>query len=761
MSKKNRREKQFQSIKKNRIVGSVIRFGITALVMLFCMMIALNLAASQILNTKIYEYQRQYQTLAALYEKNGTEDGKTKEFVSSLCPDHYILDQNGKVLYHQGRIVSIMHQENLTLLMAGTQYDVYLDGDYAWLRYNGENKYYEPDYGEMFWRILVGEDAENMIEQVNGENSDGQGEISFDVTYGQAEVAINATGFGTFQFPLWLAIPMKDGQEVFLGRTNLEIEKQTGILIIGFVIIAALLWFLLLGFMLINLIVIIVRQRKTIDTFLTDPITKGHNGSCFFMRQGPALQKKHANQNIAIVSLLFLNYRTFCTCHSLEEGEEMLRSICQTVAKKLGKKESCSHVTTSNYAIVLFYEDEKQLRKRLKELIGDLENIDPSHKFAFHAGVKLLEIRRKANGKPEKRRNLNIEKEYNDASTARATLADSDESRIAFFDEKLIDEQKWVDSVQEHQKQAIEKEEFVIYYQPKYDPKTQKLRGAEALIRWDSPELGFVSPGRFIPIFEKNGFITEIDHFMISHVARDQKAWLDQGYTCVPVSVNVSRAHFIESDLAEQIRDSVDKAGAPHDLIEIELTESAFFDDKNAMIKTILKLKEYGFMVSMDDFGSGYSSLNSLKDMPLDVLKLDAEFFRGEKEGGRGEIVVAEAIKLAKNLDMHTVAEGVEERDQVDFLAKQGCDMIQGYYFARPMARDAYEDAMKKGFSDKGLESEESAEEVREEPAAEETVEIETAVEVPAEEKNEEADDGEVRHDEGACEEQGSEEQDD
>ncbi len=177
---------------------------------------------------------------------------------------------------------------------------------------------------------------------------------------------------------------------------------------------------------------------------------------------------------------------------------------------------------------------------------------------------------------------------------------------------------------------------------------------------------------------------------MIEHVAKDQKAWLDAGYSCVPVSVNVSRAHFIEDDLAEQIRDIVDRAGAPHELIELEVTESAFFDDKKAMINTINRLKGYGFSVSMDDYGSGYSSLNSLKDMPLDVLKLDAEFFRGDGEEGRSRIVVEEAVNLAKKLNMHTVAEGVEIKEQVDFLASLGCDMIQGFYFAKPMPAEDY-----------------------------------------------------------------------
>ena len=185
-----------------------------------------------------------------------------------------------------------------------------------------------------------------------------------------------------------------------------------------------------------------------------------------------------------------------------------------------------------------------------------------------------------------------------------------------------------------------------------------------------------------------------IDRYMITHVARDQKKWLDAGLKCVPVSVNVSRAHFIDRDLAEQIRDMVDAYGTPHELIEIELTESAFFDDKKAMVTTITKLRDYGFHVSMDDFGSGYSSLNSLKDMPLDVLKLDAGFFSGDLDDERGEIVVSEAIKLAKNLNMETVAEGVEAKEQVEFLARQGCDMMQGYFYARPMPKEEYEKRM-------------------------------------------------------------------
>ena len=198
----------------------------------------------------------------------------------------------------------------------------------------------------------------------------------------------------------------------------------------------------------------------------------------------------------------------------------------------------------------------------LQNMIKELEKTNNGHKFTFQAGVALIDVCLRR-GRVRRRKNVNLEKDYNDACSARETMEHSEDSGIVFYDDKLMEEQKWIDAVNEHQEKALLNEEFLVYYQPKYSPDTNELKGAEALIRWQSPEYGFVSPGRIIPIFERNGFITEIDHYMISHVARDQRRWLDKGYKCVPVSVNVSRAHFIEEDLAEQIRDMVDAAGAP------------------------------------------------------------------------------------------------------------------------------------------------------------------------------------------------------
>lgn len=532
-------------------------------------------------------------------------------------------------------------------------------------------------------------------------------DITFDIS-GIIEEAARDFSIGDMELrsksvkvPVWIGIETEDGGYIY-AQMFFTMDFADLAAIMALIAVIGLL--ILAGFIVMIVILIkgFSRQKKLNNLFFMDDVT-GNRNWMWFQIQGERLvcQKKYSGTNFAVLDLVFVKYRNFCMCHSIEEGEKLLLKIDDLVNGNLNKKyEMCAHYASANFAVLMVYDNETELTARIRDLLGKLEHLDDAHKLAFHVGVDLLGAKKEQNGRSDRylrRRNVEIDKEYNNACTARATLDETDDSNLAFFNEKLLEEQKWIDTVQERQQSALDNEEFIVYYQPKYDPQTDRLKGAEALIRWNSPEFGFKGPGAFIPIFEKNGFITEIDHYMIRHVARDQKRWLDAGFTCVPVSVNVSRAHFIEKDLAEQIRDMIDEVGTPHDLIELELTESAFFDDKNAIIETIKKLKGYGFTVSMDDFGSGYSSLNSLKDMPLDVLKLDAEFFRGEADDERREIVVSEAIRLARSLNMRTVAEGVEVEEQVEFLAGQGCDMIQGYYYAKPMPGNEYEERMSKG----------------------------------------------------------------
>jgi EAL domain-containing protein (putative c-di-GMP-specific phosphodiesterase class I) len=227
--------------------------------------------------------------------------------------------------------------------------------------------------------------------------------------------------------------------------------------------------------------------------------------------------------------------------------------------------------------------------------------------------------------------------------------------------------------------------------QPKYGLKSRHIEGAEALIRWNSKEFGFIYPDEFIPLCEKNGFVVELDFFILEEVCKAMRRWIDDGKTPVVISVNQSRLHLNYDDFIWRLREIVDKYEIPYEYIELELTESVFTENAEQLIKVMQKLHEIGFKLSIDDFGSGYSSLNMLKDIPADVVKIDREFFNGTVNSEKGRAVISTVVDLAKNLNMEVISEGVETVEQVEFLSGIDCAMVQGFYFAKPMTIEAFE----------------------------------------------------------------------
>ena len=678
---KRKKNKVLKIVTKNHIWVNIVLCLIIAFATVVFVSLFTDAFSDYILDTKFVDEYEKVEYMAKLYDLNADNNSENVySLLSEEGREYFITDNLGNVIYQYGE--NTMGKNSGYIQMPVSQTEV------------KKIKIYMDSKAD---DLFVMDDEGNMKPQPLGLLG-----FAFDLSEQDIDkVNVNKT---TVNVPMWMSFDVKGGKQVFYCKTFFRLSLSDGVFWISFILVGFALVTCIIVLMLVNMINTLVNQKRLSKVFFTDPITRGHNWMWFSFHGEQLLKKRRsAKESYAVLDLVFVKFRNYCVCHSVIEGEEMLYRVDRIVKDSLNKKELSAHYSSANFALLLRFKDREELKARIQEIIDKLERIDKDHKFTFHVGVYVVENRKNAKGKPVRRKNIDIEREYNNACTARLTLEECDDSGIAFFDENLVEEQKWIDAVMERRRSAIENEEYMVYYQPKYDPKTNKLRGVEALIRWNSPDFGFKGPGSFIPILEKNGFIQDIDHYMITHVARDQKAWLDAGYECVPASVNVSRSHFIEDDLAEQIRDAVDAEGCPRNLLEIELTESAFFDDKKTMIDTILKLKEYGFMVSMDDFGSGYSSLNSLKDMPLDILKLDAEFFRGDTNGGRGEIVITEAIALAKSLNMLTVAEGVEFKEQVEFLASKGCDMIQGYFFAQPMPKDEYAVKMnrKEGFEEK------------------------------------------------------------
>lgn len=263
--------------------------------------------------------------------------------------------------------------------------------------------------------------------------------------------------------------------------------------------------------------------------------------------------------------------------------------------------------------------------------------------------------------------------------------------RVAWFDDEMRNLQLREHQIEENMETALAERQFVVYYQPKHDLHTDTTGGAEALVRWTHPELGFVSPGQFIPLFERNGFITSLDFYIWEEVCKELRRCLDQGLPAVPVSINASRMDFDVPDLAGEIAALADKYGLDHSLLHVELTESMYSDNPGKIEKTLEDLHNNGFHIELDDFGSGYSSLTSLNTLTLDVMKVDMSLIRQASATGDYSILRFCSL-LADNLRLKTVVEGVEDAEQVAALKVLGCDYIQGYYFSKPLPPKEFEE---------------------------------------------------------------------
>lgn len=264
---------------------------------------------------------------------------------------------------------------------------------------------------------------------------------------------------------------------------------------------------------------------------------------------------------------------------------------------------------------------------------------------------------------------------------------------IAWFEDdlqnQLLNEQRIIETMEK----ALEESQFQVFYQPKHETVTGHIAGAEALVRWRHPEYGFMLPNQFIPLFERNGFITKLDVFVLEQVCKDIQRWKQDGLPLVPISVNVSRRDFMEEGCIETQYKIIDKYGTDHNLLHMEVTESLYSDNTELIISQVKHTQDLGFSIEMDDFGAGYSSLGLLSTFPLNVLKLDISFVRNIK---KNEIVIENIIKMAHRMGLLVIAEGTETEEQFKILKTLGCDYIQGFYFSKPLPVHEFEAYLKK-----------------------------------------------------------------
>ncbi|MCR4754073.1 MAG: GGDEF domain-containing phosphodiesterase [Lachnospiraceae bacterium] len=339
-----------------------------------------------------------------------------------------------------------------------------------------------------------------------------------------------------------------------------------------------------------------------------------------------------------------------------------------------------------NFAMLLRDMPTDEMIGKLEEFFAGLSTLeeDPNYKIFYKCGVV-----------PMQRSILSGNRVADAAKLAQAMGTSSGKTDIIIYTDKMHEDIMWGSYIKAYLETAIENDEFVVYLQPKFDIDTEKVKGAEALVRWNYKNTGILTPYRFVPFFEKDGSIGKIDDIVLRKVCEAFSRWKKEGMQLYPISVNLSRNQLYDSDIITHLTEIVDSYDVDHELIDFELTESATYDNMEQMIRVLGTLRERGFKISMDDFGTGYSSLSLLTQMPLDTLKIDKSFVDkvgSDNDSEKDTAVIRHIISLAKELDFVCLAEGAELKTQVDKLRILGCEVIQGYYYSKPIPMSEYEE---------------------------------------------------------------------
>lgn len=384
-----------------------------------------------------------------------------------------------------------------------------------------------------------------------------------------------------------------------------------------------------------------------------------------------------AKENYAVVQFDIIRFKLLNEQYGDKTGDAVLEFIRSNLDRVWGRDAVTARFGADIFTVFTEYSDIKEIEERIDKVCEELQQFrDIRYRFSF--GVYLVNDK-----------SVPLRKMTDNAAIARKSAKDNASRPIKYYEEKFNDELHNRHEIESEMQEALENGQFRVYLQPKCRIGDGKVIGAEALVRWIHPDKGVIPPDKFIPVFESNGFIAELDRYVHTQVCRILRKWLDAGIECIPISVNVSRIYLGDPHLARNIKEIVEQYGIPIDLFQIEITET--YENKEAET-SIDTFKDCGFTLLMDDFGSGYSSLNTLKNTRFDVIKLDREFFGRSMMTDRGQKIVSHTIAMTNDIGLEVVAEGVETNEQADFLNRNGCKFAQGYLYSRPVPLDEFEE---------------------------------------------------------------------
>lgn len=422
------------------------------------------------------------------------------------------------------------------------------------------------------------------------------------------------------------------------------------------------------------------RQLSEIHRYVDrDALTDLYNRESFYRRAAEIMQSS-MDVPYDIIYLDISCFKIINDLFRMETGNIILKTAAYYFRAVVGEDGIVGRLEADHFALCMPAEqfDPDTFFDGLKSTVRSL---GISHNIVFYAGIY-----------PVEDAFLPVDQMCDRARLALERVRGSYVKRYAFYDksmrEQMLEEQMLVRDMEF----ALQDHQFCFFLQPIYNLHTNEVVSAEALVRWNHPTEGVISPGKFIPIFERNGFIVRLDRYTWESVCQYLRKELDQHGHVVPISANVSRLNFYNEDLLEYLLSLIGKYQLEPWMLRLEVTESAYTENPRQIAAVIQKFQEKGFQVLMDDFGSGFSSLNMLKNLSMDVLKIDMDFVPDiDKKNSRAQIIMKDVVRMAQELKTDIIVEGVETKDQIDYLDSIGCEKIQGYYYSRPVPQEDFE----------------------------------------------------------------------
>ncbi|MDU5110164.1 MAG: EAL domain-containing protein [Clostridium sp.] len=465
--------------------------------------------------------------------------------------------------------------------------------------------------------------------------------------------------------------------------------------------VSSLMW-ISMSILLLIIVTYIIYSKRKADYKLekiafVDSVTNGPNYNSFFDDFNKRMSREYKN-SYALVTLDIDKFKVVNDVFGYEHGDIILRHIAFGICENLKQNEIYARYNADNFLILLEYTDEDSILNRMdsitKDILNDLDKVIKnmsariySYKFILNYGICIIDNKKDP-----------LDLLVDRANLAKKRAKGGHKTTGAFYTKDLREKMLMEKELENYMDKALREKQFKVYFQPEVSFETGEIIGAEALVRWYHPEKGIIYPDKFIPLFERNQFIKKLDYYMFNEVAFYIQKWESEGIV-VPktVSINLSRAHLSDLDLVDELLKIINNHNVEPSRIGIELTESAFFEDTDLIINVMEKLKNAGFKIYIDDFGSGYSSLNALKDLKVDYLKFDRGFLTNLEDNKKGQAILHNLVNMARDINICTVAEGVETIPQANFLREKGFDIAQGYYYYKPMTAKELRDKLSNG----------------------------------------------------------------